>query len=52
MALGKQHVTVDEFEAFIERPANADRRFELIHGRIVEKIPIEEDGIIALFSKA
>jgi Uma2 family endonuclease len=29
--------TVEEFEAFIARPENDDRRFELIHGEIVEK---------------
>ncbi len=49
MALEKQLVTVEEFEAFIERPENADRRFELINGEIVEKMPTEEHGIIQLF---
>lgn len=29
MALEKQHLTVEQFEAFIERPENAARRFEL-----------------------
>lgn len=40
--------TVDEFEAFADAPENADRRFELIHGEIVEKVPTEEHGIIVL----
>jgi Uma2 family endonuclease len=32
-----QHkVTADEFEAFLQRDANAERRFELINGEIVE----------------
>jgi Uma2 family endonuclease len=29
--------TIDEFEAFLRLPENADRRFELIDGEIVEK---------------
>jgi Uma2 family endonuclease len=29
--------TVDEFEAFLAQPENADRRFELINGEIVER---------------
>lgn len=32
-------VTEAEFEAFIQRPENADRLFELINGEIVEKVP-------------
>ncbi len=39
--------TIAEFEAFIARPENLDRHFELIHGEIVEKaMPTEEHGII------
>ena len=39
--------TFDEFEAFIKRPENIARHFELIHGEIVEKaMPTEEHGII------
>ncbi|MCA9906613.1 MAG: Uma2 family endonuclease [Anaerolineae bacterium] len=30
-------ITIDEFEAFLALPENQDRRFELIHGEIVEK---------------
>lgn len=33
--------TVQEFEAFLARPENDDRLFELIHGEIVEKMPTE-----------
>ncbi len=40
--------TTSEFEEFINRPENADRRFELVHGEIVEKMPTEEHGLIAL----
>jgi Uma2 family endonuclease len=40
------HMTMTEFEAFIERPENADRLLELINGEIVEKLPTEEHGMI------
>ncbi len=40
--------TVGEFEKFIARPEHRDRLFELIHGEIVEKMPTEEHGEIAL----
>jgi len=49
MALEKQLTTADQFEAFLALPENADRRFELIDGEIVETMPTEEHGIIALF---
>lgn len=39
--------TVDEFEQFIDLPENADRRFELIDGEIVEKLPTEEHSAVA-----
>jgi Uma2 family endonuclease len=38
--------TVEEFEAFIARPENADRLFELIHGEIVEKVPTQKHGLL------
>jgi Uma2 family endonuclease len=39
--------TMDEFEAFIARPENRNRHFELLHGEIIEKaMPTEEHGII------
>ncbi|MDZ4767302.1 MAG: Uma2 family endonuclease [Chloroflexota bacterium] len=39
-------VKIAEYEAFIALPENADRRFELIHGEIVEKMPNQRHGII------
>ncbi len=48
MSLQKKLYTIDEFERFVALPRNADRRFELIDGEIVEKMPTEEHGIIAL----
>jgi Uma2 family endonuclease len=39
--------TIAEFEAFIARPENRDRSFELIHGLIVEKaMPTDEHATI------
>ncbi|HLA42557.1 MAG TPA: Uma2 family endonuclease [Aggregatilineales bacterium] len=38
---------VEDFEAFIAQPENAERRFELIQGEIVEKLPTEEHALIA-----
>jgi Uma2 family endonuclease len=38
--------SIDEFEAFIGLPENADRLFELINGEIVEKVPTEEHSLI------
>ena len=48
MAVQKKLYTLDEFEAFTTRPENRDRQFELINGEIVEKMPTQEHGIIAL----
>lgn len=48
MAINKKLMTVTEFEAFADAPENADRRLELINGEIVEKVPTEEHGVIAL----
>lgn len=39
-------ITIEEFEQFIALPENDERRFELIDGEIVEKVPTEEHGII------
>ena len=39
--------TIADYEAVVANPANSDRRFELIHGEIVEKLPTEEHGAIA-----
>lgn len=41
-------VTLDKFEEFINLPENRDRLFELIDGEIIEKVPTEEHGIMAL----
>ncbi|MBL8130391.1 MAG: Uma2 family endonuclease [Anaerolineae bacterium] len=41
-------ITTEEFEAFIAREEQHERRFELINGEIVEKtMPTEEHGAIA-----
>jgi Uma2 family endonuclease len=49
-----QHVlhTIEEFEAYADQPEHGDRRFELIHGEIVEKVPTEEHGVIAAWLAA
>jgi len=47
MAISKRLMTVEEFEAFVELPENEDRRFELIDGEIVEKMPTEEHSLVA-----
>jgi len=39
--------TIEDYESFVAEPANSDRRFELIHGEIVEKLPTEEHALIA-----
>ncbi len=48
MVVEKKLVSVQEFEAFTALPENRDRHFELIHGEIVEKMPTEQHGMIAL----
>jgi Uma2 family endonuclease len=48
MVVQKKLYTVEEFEEFIALPENADRLFELIHGEIVEDMPTELHGYIAL----
>ncbi len=47
MAAVEQLIDVDAFEEFLARPENRRRLFELIDGRIVEKLPTEEHGYIA-----
>lgn len=39
MVVQQKPITVAEYEQFADSPENADRRFELIHGEIVEKMP-------------
>jgi Uma2 family endonuclease len=43
-----QLVTVEEFEAFITLPENAERLFELINGEIVEKMVTQAHGVIIM----
>lgn len=47
MAISQKLHTTTEFEDFIALPENADRRFELIDGVIVEKMPTEEHSQVA-----
>jgi Uma2 family endonuclease len=44
--LAPERISLDAFEQFIELPENRDRLFELIDGRIVEKMPTELHGAI------
>jgi len=46
MVLREKLVTVDQFWDFITRPENADCKFELINGEIVEDMPTEEHGSV------
>ncbi len=46
MAIEKKLITIEEFEQFADSPENSERRFELIDGEIVEKMPTEIHGII------
>lgn len=48
MAISKPKLmTSDEFERFISLPDNNDRRWELIDGEVVEKMPTQLHGVIA-----
>lgn len=40
-------ITAQAFEEFITLPENSDRRFELIDGEVVEKMPTEEHAYLA-----
>ncbi len=48
MTVPAQKISVDQFEAFIALPENVERRFELINGEIVEKMPTEEHALIVI----
>lgn len=48
MTIPAQKTTLEQFEAFIALPENAERSFELINGEIVEKMPTEEHALILL----
>lgn len=52
MAIEKLY-TVEEFETLIARPENDDKRFELIHGEIVQKMPtLVHSWIVAILLQA
>jgi len=48
MAVDKQLYSLDDYHAFVERPENQDRIFELIDGEIVEKMPSFKPSRIAM----
>jgi Uma2 family endonuclease len=39
-------MTADEFEQLLEQPEHQDRLLELIEGKVVEKLPTEEHGLV------
>jgi len=47
MTIETRLVTAAEYEAFIAKPENDDKHFELVHGEIVEDMPTEEHSIAA-----
>ncbi len=47
MTVPAQKITVEQYEAFIALPEHVERRFELINGEIVEKMPTIPHGRIA-----
>jgi Uma2 family endonuclease len=47
MAVQRTGVKVDEFERFLHLPENSAKHFELINGKITEKVVTREHGIIA-----
>jgi Uma2 family endonuclease len=47
MVIQPKLYTVEEFEVLLRLPENRDRLLELIHGRIVEKMPTDLHGIVA-----
>ncbi|MEZ4865475.1 MAG: Uma2 family endonuclease [Caldilineaceae bacterium] len=47
MTVLERSYTITEFEQFLRLPENRDRLLELINGKIVEKMPTEERGMIA-----
>ncbi len=48
MAVDKQLYTLDEYHAFMDRPENRDRIFELIDGVLIEKMPSFTPSQIAM----
>lgn len=52
MIIHEKLYTVEEFEELLRQPENQDRLLELIHGRIVEKMPTDLHGIASsLFAR-
>ncbi|MEO0595981.1 MAG: Uma2 family endonuclease [Chloroflexota bacterium] len=49
MVLKESAVTAEAFEQFIHEPQNADKRFELINGRIVEMVSNDKSSEFAAF---
>ena len=47
-AKSKQLYSLAEFEALLAVPGNANRLLELIDGKIVEKMPTQRHGLVAL----
>lgn len=48
MAISEQLMTVAAFAEFLRQPENKDRLWELIDGRVVEKVPTEEHGKVTV----
>lgn len=46
MAVERTRVTVEEYERLISLPENAERRFELIDGEMIEKMPTQLHALI------
>lgn len=42
----RERITASEFDAFLAEPENANRRFELILGEIVEKMPTQPQAYL------
>jgi len=49
MVIGEKTVTVEAFMAFVLKPENADKRFELINGRIVEVVSNNRSSELAAY---
>lgn len=45
----QRQVTIADYEAIVSDPAHADRRFELVHGELVEKMPTQLHGLLVAF---
>lgn len=46
MFIARQDVTTRQYERYIAEAGNTERRFELIHGEIIEKVPTQKHGIL------